>query len=190
MDYPKCPAIDPDLPCLQHAPEKLLIAAACVLVAAEGHDHIVIKVSADPLRLRKRLFLRFRKGCSLRCRKGCSLTLRKGCSLRFRKRCSLRLRKSCSQRFRKACSLRLRKACSLRFRKGCSLRFRKGCSPRFRKECFLTLRKGPESFQAASRHFQEVLGTCVNSFKPFLEEEVFGNPLCRGMCTMYNPWQV
>ena len=23
-----------------------------------------------------------------------------------------------------------------------------------------------------------------------LEGEVFGNPLCRGMCTMYNPWQV
>ena len=48
MEYPKCTGIDPDLPCLQHAPEKLLIAAACVLVAAEGHDHIVIKVSAEP----------------------------------------------------------------------------------------------------------------------------------------------
>ena len=139
MDYPKCPAIDPDLPCLQHAPEKLLIAAACVLVAAEGHDHIVIKASADLLRLRKRLSLRFRKGYSLRCRKGCSLSLRKGCSLRFRK--------------------------------GCSLRLRKGCSLRFRKECSLRVCKGSEPFQTASRHFQEVLGICVNSIKPFYKKK-------------------
>ena len=163
MDYPKCPAIDPDLPCLQHAPEKLLIAAACVLVAAEGRDHIAIKVSGDPLRLHKRLFLRFRKGCSLRCRKGCSLSLRKGCSLRFRKRCSLMLRKGCSLRFRKGCSLRLRKGCSLRFRKGCSLRFR--------KECSLRVCKGSEPFQTASRHFQEILGICVNSMKPFYKKK-------------------
>ena len=38
MEYPKCTGINADLPCLQHAQEKLLIAAF-VLVAAEGHDH-------------------------------------------------------------------------------------------------------------------------------------------------------
>ena len=52
MDYPECPGIYPDLPWLQHAPEGLPIAAASVLVVAEGHNHIVIKVSADPFRAR------------------------------------------------------------------------------------------------------------------------------------------
>ena len=33
-------------------------------------------------------------------------------------------------------------------------------------------------------------GNLRKQYQTFLQEEVFGNPLCRGMCTMCNPWQV
>ena len=33
-------------------------------------------------------------------------------------------------------------------------------------------------------------GNLRKQHQTFLKEEVFGNPLCRGMCTMCNPWQV
>ena len=33
-------------------------------------------------------------------------------------------------------------------------------------------------------------GNLRKQHQTFLKEEMFGNPLCRGMCTMCNPWQV
>ena len=33
-------------------------------------------------------------------------------------------------------------------------------------------------------------GNLRKQHQTFVKEEVFGNPLCRGMCTMCNPWQV
>ena len=46
-----------------------------------------------------------------------------------------------------------------------------------------TLPGSLKTLSGGSGHLRKQLQTC-------LEEEVFGNPLCRGMCTMYNPWQV
>ena len=46
-----------------------------------------------------------------------------------------------------------------------------------------TLPDSLKTLSGGSGHLRKQLQTC-------LEEEVFGNPLCRGMCTMYNPWQV
>ena len=46
-----------------------------------------------------------------------------------------------------------------------------------------TLPGSLKTLSGGSGNLRKQLQTC-------LEEEVFGNPLCRGMCTMYNPWQV
>ena len=46
-----------------------------------------------------------------------------------------------------------------------------------------TLPGSLKTLSGGSGNLRKQLQTC-------LEEEVFGNPLCRGMCTICNPWQV
>ena len=138
MDYPKCPAIDPDLPCLQHAPEKLLIAAACVLVAAEGQDHS--------------------QGVFPETSQGVFPTM------------SQEVFSENSQ--------------------GVFSEISQGVFPKISQGMFSETSQGIGTLPDSLKTLSGGSGNLRKQHQAFLKEEMFGNPLCRGMCTMCNPWQV
>ena len=81
-----------------------------------------------------------------------------------------------------------------------------GMFPEISQEVFPEISQGvfPKISQGMFPETSQGIGTLPDSLKTlsggsgnlrkqhqtFLKEEMFGNPLCRGMCTMYNPWQV
>ena len=138
MDYPKCPAIGTDLPCLQHAPEKPLIAAACVLVAAEGHDHS--------------------QGVFPQSSQGVFPTM------------SQEVFSENSQ--------------------GVLPEISQGVFSKISQGVFPETSPGIGTLPGSLKTLSEGFGNWRKQLQTLLEGEVFGNPLCRGMCTMCNPWQV